>query len=76
MMVMMSHCCAPFTFNPDPAVSTNPLVGYWEALYQSSTRFCVPLFVVITGYLLLPVKVPMQIFYRKRILRVLWPFLI
>lgn len=39
-------------------------------------RPCVPLFVMITGALMFPVRMPMGAFYKKRILRVLWPFLI
>ena len=39
-------------------------------------RPCVPLFVMITGALLLPVREDAGPFYRKRIGRVFWPFLI
>lgn len=28
-MVVCCHCCDPFTFNPDPAVSNNPAFGFW-----------------------------------------------
>ena len=75
-MVVCCHCCDPFTFNPDPAVSNNPAFGFWGAIYQAFLRPCVPLFACMTGLLLLPVKQEMGAFYNKRISRVLWPFLI
>ena len=37
---------------------------------------CVPLFVMMTGFLLLPVKQEASVFYKKRIPRVFFPFLI
>lgn len=75
-MVVCCHCCDPFTFNPDPAVSNNPAYGFWGAVYQAFLRPCVPLFACMTGLLLLPIKQEMGAFYKKRICRVLWPFLL
>lgn len=75
-MVVCCHCCDPFAFNPDPAVSNNPAYGFWGAVYQAFLRPCVPLFVCMTGLLLLPVRQEMGAFYRKRIGRVWWPFLL
>ena len=37
-MVVCCHCCDPFTFNPDPAVSNNPAFGFWGAIYQARER--------------------------------------
>lgn len=75
-MVVCCHCCDPFIFNPDPAVSNNPALGFWGAIYQAFLRPCVPLFACMTGLLLLPVRQEMGVFYKKRIGRVLWPFLV
>lgn len=75
-LVVCSHCCDPFTFNPDPSVSADARLGFWGAIWQSMLRPCVPLFACMTGLLLLPVKQDMGTFYAKRISRVLWPFLI
>ena len=75
-MVVCSHCCDPFTANPDPIVSQDARLGFWGAIWQSAVRPCVPLFACMTGLLLLPVKQEMGLFYRRRISRVLWPFLI
>ncbi|QBQ39674.1 acyltransferase [Sphingobacterium psychroaquaticum] len=44
-------------------------------LLHSFTRFSVPLFVMISGALLLPKQEALSSFYQKRVTRVLWPFL-
>ena len=46
----------------------------WAALWGSFVRPCVPLFVMLTGTLLLPVQSGMRQFYARRIPRVVWPF--
>lgn len=74
--VVMCHCTDPFNFCPEPAPPNIADIQRWGAIYGSLLRPCVPLFVMITGALLLPVRQPSGIFYRKRISRVFWPFLI
>ena len=69
--VVMCHCCDPFTFTPSV---TSPELKLCGTVYGSLLRPCVPLFVMITGALLLPVKGDAGPFYRKRISRVVWPF--
>ena len=39
-------------------------------------RTCVPLFTMISGYFLLPMKDSISVFFRKRATRVVWPFLV
>lgn len=73
--VVCCHCTDPFNFYP----GTSPDIGeikFWGAAYGALLRPCVPLFVMITGALLLPVRGDISAFYRKRILRVFVPFLI
>lgn len=48
----------------------------WATFWGSFVRPCVPLFVMLTGALLLPVECGMRQFYARRIPRVVWPFLI
>lgn len=43
--------------------------------YDSAVRFCVPVFVMLTGALLLPKKYELGEFLRKRFLRIVLPFL-
>lgn len=73
-MVIICHCTDPF--NISPAAKDNPDFGFWGAFYGAMLRPCVPLFVMITGLLLLPVQQSMTTFYKKRIIRVAVPFLI
>lgn len=76
-MVIMVHCCDPVLFNPDPNFKAEPGAGFWGAIWQASLRPCVPIFACLTGALLLPMKnISMGAFYKKRLGRVVWPFLI
>ncbi|MFD0767203.1 acyltransferase [Mucilaginibacter lutimaris] len=47
----------------------------WVNNYGSLMRGCVPLFVMISGYLLLPIKESGSEFYKRRFSRLLIPFL-
>ncbi|WP_454801888.1 acyltransferase [Mucilaginibacter phyllosphaerae] len=47
----------------------------WVNNYGSFMRACVPLFVMISGYLLLPIKETAAVFYKRRFTRLLIPFL-
>lgn len=73
--VVACHCTDPFNFYPGTAPDIER-IKLWGAIYGALLRPCVPLFVMITGALLLPVRGEASVFYKKRILRVLWPFLI
>lgn len=69
--VVFSHCCDPFVaqFDADPrSFVTGVMAG-------SLMRPCVPLFVMISGMLLLPLHTDMRTFYRRRIGRIAWPLL-
>ena len=73
--VVCCHCTDPFNFYP----GTSPHIAdikFWGAAYGAALRPCVPLFVMITGALLLPVQGDTGAFYKKRISRVFFPFLI
>ncbi len=73
-ILIMAHCCDPFN---SPYLPQTAERAFWGSVYLSAVRPCVPLFVMITGYLLLPCKAECYgSFYKKRIFRVLWPFLI
>lgn len=73
-LVIACHCTDPF--NASPEARANPDINFWGSAYGSMLRPCVPLFVMMTGFLLLPVKQEASTFYRKRIPRVLFPFLV
>lgn len=75
LMVIGVHCIDPFYISP--TMRAIPEYTHWAAIYGSLLRPSVPLFVMMTGLLLLPIKQqPIGIFYKKRIYRVLFPFLI
>ena len=75
IMVIGVHCIDPFYISP--TMRAIPEYTHWAAIYGSLLRPSVPLFVMMTGLLLLPVKKqPLGKFYKKRIYRVLFPFLI
>ena len=73
--VVCCHCTDPFNFYPGTAPNIGE-IKLWGAIYGSVPRPCVPLFVMITGALLLPVRGDASTFYKKRIPRVFYPFLI
>ena len=73
--VVCCHCTDPFNFYPGTAQNIGE-IKLWGAIYGSVLRPCVPLFVMITGALLLPVRGDASTFYKKRIPRVFYPFLI
>jgi surface polysaccharide O-acyltransferase-like enzyme len=69
------HCANPFNWAP----AESPILAdikFWGAIHGSMLRHSVPLFVMITGALLLPVGREAFPFYKKRISRVLFPSLI
>ena len=74
--VVCCHCADPFNFFTGELPANIGEIKFWGAAYGAFLRPCVPLFVMITGALLLPVKGEASVFYKKRIPRVLWPFLI
>lgn len=73
--VVCCHCTDPFNFYPGTAPNIGE-IKLWGAIYGSVLRPCVPLFVMITGALLLPVRGDASTYYKKRIPRVFYPFLI
>lgn len=88
ILLITCHTCDPFNAAATyGAGEANPEFTRWGAVWGSLVRPCVPLFVMLTGALLLgrcqkptaacgSSSLGMVSFYRKRIPRVLWPFLI
>lgn len=69
-LVVVAHACDPFVAQLD-ANRTDFLSG---AFIGSLVRPCVPLFVMISGLLLLPVNMNMKDFYSRRAKRLIAPF--
>ena len=78
-MMFMCHATDPYMANltyGNAGVSIPDDLAVWAARFGAFVRPCIPLFVMLTGALLLPVRMEMGAFYKKRISRVLFPFLI
>ena len=73
IFMMAAGHCGDFVSPADRAL---PWYQTWGTIYNSLMRPAIPLFIMVTGALLLPIKESMGCFYRKRITRVLVPFLI
>lgn len=71
-MMIAVHC----TDNVTPAERSEPWYNIWGSFYGSFMRPAIPLFVMVTGALLLPVKENISVFYKKRLTRLLVPFFI
>ncbi|PSL48080.1 surface polysaccharide O-acyltransferase-like enzyme [Chitinophaga niastensis] len=70
-MVVIAHCCDAFIGNLNI-----PEDAFWSSFYGSLVRPCVPLFVMLSGCLLLPMRDTPRVFLTKRFSRILIPFLI
>jgi surface polysaccharide O-acyltransferase-like enzyme len=71
-MMVAIHC----TDNVTPAERSEPWYNLYGSIYGSLMRPAIPIFVMIMGVLLLPIKQEITQFYSKRLLRVVIPFLI
>jgi len=69
LFVLISHSCDPFVAQ----AGTSHLAFMSGTFWGSLVRPCVPLFVMMTGVLLLPIKIDMATFYNKRITRIVIP---
>ncbi|MCM1483636.1 MAG: acyltransferase family protein [Muribaculaceae bacterium] len=72
-MVVLAHCCDGFVAQFDADRSTFLTGVFAGSLFRPS----VPLFVMMTGVLLLPLPQPVSLtaFYRKRVGRIVWPLI-
>ena len=72
LMVIAAHCVDIYNATPQD----DPMTSFWGAFIGSLMRPSVPLFAMMTGLLLLPVRESAKEFYLKRIPRVAIPMLI
>ncbi|MCR5077075.1 MAG: acyltransferase [Prevotella sp.] len=82
-LVMLVHASENFYGANSPGLASNMSMlanesnRFWVAFYDGGVaRTCVPLFMVVSAFLLVPMKpgMTMRQFYRRRLLRVLPPF--
>ena len=72
LMVIAAHSVDIYNATPQE----NRDNSFWGAFIGSMMRPCVPLFAMMTGMLLLPIREKAGEFYRKRIPRVLFPMIL
>lgn len=76
LMVIMVHSCE-FFFIDDTDIGIRSLTdGYWVSVIDSAFRCSVPLFVMISAYLLVPIEGSVRVFFKKRFTRVVIPFIV
>ena len=72
-MVMQIHA-GEFYYIGEGGVTVPGTNSMWVGILNSFCRLSVPLFVMISGYLLLPVKTDLSTFMKTRFTRVFFPF--
>ncbi len=75
-LLVCCHSADPFNFDDSPSPDTLAQIQFWGGAWGSMVRPCVPLFVMMTGALLLPLKRDTGPFLRRYLPRVIWPFVI
>ncbi|MFI3244336.1 MAG: acyltransferase family protein [Akkermansia sp.] len=72
-LMISNHC----TDNVHPSQRCEEWYNVWGSFYNTFTRSAIPLFVMVTGVLLLPVKESDFVqFWKKRVSRLVIPFLV
>lgn len=75
-MVILVHCIEPFYLGGKGTYIASHGDALWVTTINSLLRVCVPLFVMISSYLLMPIEGSTEEFYRRRAKRVALPFII
>ena len=75
-MVIAVHSCEFYFIDGAEISIRSARDAIWVSIIDSAFRCSVPLFVMISGWLLLPVIHDTNTFYKKRMIRVLIPFII
>ncbi len=73
-MVIIVHSCEFFFIDGSNIGIRSIDDGWWVSVIDSAFRCSVPLFVMISAYLLVPVVGNVKIFFKKRLIRVVVPF--
>ncbi|MFI3322559.1 MAG: acyltransferase family protein [Rikenellaceae bacterium] len=73
-MVILVHACEFFYVGDIGNFSDDEI--FWANFIDSALRACVPIFVMMSSYLLLPLKDELEPFLKKRFTRVLIPFVV
>lgn len=84
-LVILVHASENYYGAPNPGEMAGPVSWLanetdrlWVSIYDGFSRMSVPLFIIVSAYLLVPMKetATMWDFYRRRFTRILPPFII
>lgn len=75
-MVMIVHSTEPFYLGGEGSRILTGTDAFWAAFFDSFVRACVPLFIIASSYLLFPVQTSTGDFFRRRLGRLLVPFVV
>lgn len=75
-MVILVHCIEPFYLGDGGTLIASRSDALWVTAIDSLLRIAVPLFVMISSYLLVPITGSTTEFYRRRVERVAIPFIL
>lgn len=75
-LVMTVHATEPFYLGGDGTLVLSAADAFWVSLFEGIARCCVPLFVIASGYLQLPLKYDTWTFFRRRFVRVVVPMVL
>lgn len=75
-LVIIVHSTEPFYLGGEGSLVLSQTDNFWVALFDSFARACVPLFIVASSYLLFPLSSSVSRFFKRRLIRVIVPFLI
>ena len=76
-MVLIVHATEPYYLDPEGYLHiATRSDSFWVAFLDSAARSCVPLFVLASSYLLFPLKTDTLSFFRRRVSRILVPFVV
>ena len=74
--VIIIHSTEPFYIGGEGSLIASRTDALWVAFFDSFCRACVPLFIIASCYLLLPLNISAGQFFRRRFVRVIVPFVI
>ena len=76
LMVIITHATEVFYITSTGQLEIAPGDHFWVVFINSAAHACVALFVMVSGYLLLPIKQSQAEFYKTRIPKIFIPFVI
>ncbi len=76
LMVLTVHSTEPFYLGGGGSLILTKSDALWAAFFDTLCRACVPLFLIVSGYLQFPLHYSAKEFFRKRAVRILPPFIL